>query len=352
MQILPVKRRRVLQILAVGSGISLLEQASGAKSGRAGSGRAGSGRAKSGRANSLQPHYWNGIALGAPASIILYHPDKVRVQQVLSQIEAEIFRLEQEFSLYRPDSALCRLNRQGYLEQPSIDMLRLLSEAHSISTLTAGAFDVSVQPLWHFYQALIQQPDRTLAQDTFQDALLTVLDRVDYRAIDLQSHRISLRLPGMALTLNGIAQGYITDRIAERLRAADFDRVLLNLGEIRGLGAHPDGRPWQVGVPDPADPSRWIERLALQDQAIATSAAAGTRFDAEGRYHHLFDPRSGQCRHDYDSVSVIAANATLADALATALYQISPDEVYSTLALFKPVRAILRQTSGHIIHYG
>jgi len=321
------RRRQALQIMATGAGLGLLGRAAQAE---------------------VKPYVWRGIALGAPASITLYHADARLAQQTLTAVETEIHRLEQEFSLYRPVSALSRLNRQGSLEQPSLDMLRLLSEAQSISALTQGVFDISVQPLWAFYRNAF---NKAAMSPSDSDGLASVLRCIDYRAIDVQASAIRLQKPGMALTLNGIAQGYITDRIADRLRAAGFAHVLLDLGEIRALGTHPGGRAWRVGLTDPMDKTRLIEQLTLSNQALATSAGAGHRFEPTGRYHHLFDPHSGQSRQYYDSVSVSAPSATLADALATALYQIPPRTLQTTLAPFAPVRAVLRQASGQMLRF-
>ena len=314
------RRRKTLQILAAGSGLALLGRAARAE---------------------IKPHVWRGIALGAQASITLYHADAAMTQQALSAVTAEIRRLEQEFSLYRPDSELCRLNRQGYLDQPSIDMLRLLSEAHAISELTEGAFDISVQPLWEFYRNLSGTKPESAE-------LASVVGKIGYRAINIQAQRIRLNKPGMALTLNGIAQGYITDRVAERLQAMGFASVLLDLGEIRALGAHPGGRTWHIGISDPQDKTRLIEHLALRDQAVASSAGISMRFDPTGQYHHLFDPRNGRCRHYHDSVSVIASTATLADSLATAFYQMPLTVIRDVLTPLKSVRVVLHQVSGAI----
>ena len=98
----------------------------------------------------------------------------------------------------------------------------------------------------------------------------------------------------MAITLNGIAQGSITDRVTDLLRAEGLAQVLVDLGEVRALGRHPDGRAWRVGIADPLAPDRLRETLAIDDQAVATSATTGVRFDAAGRYHHLLNPRTSQ----------------------------------------------------------
>jgi thiamine biosynthesis lipoprotein len=123
----------------------------------------------------------------------------------------------------------------------------------------------------------------------------------------------------MAVTLNGIAQGEITDRVAELLSAEGLEHALIDLGEFRALSTHPAGRPWRVGVEDPHSPGALLTEVALTGRAIASSATTGTRFDAEGRHHHLFDPRSGRPSRGLVGASVIARRARDADAFSTAL---------------------------------
>jgi hypothetical protein len=163
---------------------------------------------------------------------------------------------------------------------------------------------------------------------------------VDYRRIEVDAGRIAFARRGMAVTLNGIAQGYITDRISALLRARGFDNVLVNLGEFRALGGHADGAPWRVAVPDPVQPWRRLRTLALADAALATSGGYGTQFDAAGRHHHLFDPRDGRSAGFYRSVSVLAPDATTADALSTGLSILEPDAARRALAAFPRAGAI------------
>jgi FAD:protein FMN transferase len=123
----------------------------------------------------------------------------------------------------------------------------------------------------------------------------------------------------MGVTLNGIAQGYITDRVAALLRAHGIGHTLVDMGETRALDGHPAGRPWSVGIKDPRAESGILRILPLEDQAIATSGGYGTQFDDAGRFNHIFDPMTGGCATRYLSVSVVAPMATTADALSTAL---------------------------------
>jgi hypothetical protein len=89
----------------------------------------------------------------------------------------------------------------------------------------------------------------------------------------------------MAITLNGIAQGYITDRIADLLRHEGFEQAVVDLGEWRALGSHPEGRPWRAATREGS--------IALSDNALAVSSGAGTAFETSARFHHIFDPATG-----------------------------------------------------------
>ncbi|MBE0531450.1 MAG: FAD:protein FMN transferase [Rhodospirillales bacterium] len=248
---------------------------------------------------------WKGVVLGAEAEMVLPAADAGRL---VALTLAEIGRLEKIFSLYRDDSALVRLNRQGHLEAPPIELVELLSRAEAVSAASGGAFDVTVQPLWEAYAAHFSRPGAD-PEGPPPAVIEAALARVDWRAVEVGPAHIRFTKPGIAVTLNGIAQGYITDRVTERFRAGGFGNILLNLGETRALGAHPDGRPWQVatGEGDGANP--------LVDGAIAVSAAG---FTPDAAANHLFDPRNGKTAKHYAWMSVEAPTATEADAWSTA----------------------------------
>ncbi|SMF21574.1 thiamine biosynthesis lipoprotein [Tistlia consotensis] len=257
-------------------------------------------------------HDWNGVALGARASIRLLHPDAAEARRIIALAVDEIERLERIFSLYRADSALARLNREGRLEPPPLELVELLQRAAAVSEASGGAFDVTVQPLWRGYQEHFAAGGET-APD-----LAALLPLVGWRRLQVDAERVAFGRPGMAVTLNGIAQGFVTDRVAELLRRNGVERVLLDLGEIRGLGSRPDGRGWQVGIADPAEPTHALGALDCSGRAVATSGGYGTVFDREARFSHLIDPRRGTTAPTRRGVTVVAAEATLADAWSTA----------------------------------
>ncbi|PLC51081.1 thiamine biosynthesis protein ApbE [Pollutimonas subterranea] len=261
---------------------------------------------------------WRGIALGADAELHIYHPDAEIARRLIDQSVAEVHRLEKIFSLYQDGSVLSILNRQGFLDTPPADLLNLLSTSRHFSMVTGGAFDPSVQPLWTLYADHFSQAHADPGGPS-RAAIERVLALVDHESIEIGADRIRLLRPGMALTLNGIAQGYITDRVTQLLRKAGLDRALVDMGEIQAMDRHEHALPWRVGLADPEHPEQVFETVSIRNHALATSGGYGTHLDAAGRFAHIFDPGTGSSQARYRSVSVLASNATTADALSTGL---------------------------------
>lgn len=248
---------------------------------------------------------WRGSVMGAEARIVLTGP-RVQAQDALAAVTAEIARLEAIFSLYRPDSQLARLNRDGRLAAPALELTDLLAAAARWGRVTAGAFDPAVQPLWTHWATGAGTAEAALA-------------RVRAARMTRTPGRIALA-PGTALTLNGIAQGTVADRVAALLAARGFLPPLIDAGEMRLPG--PERRA--VDLPHAR------LRLTLAEAAVATSAPAAFVFDAAG-HHHLFDPRTGASPGWWRSVTVVADRAEAADALSTA-FAVSPPELVGDIA--------------------
>jgi FAD:protein FMN transferase len=288
------------------------------------------------------PVRWRGVAMGAHSQIVLMHEDEARARAALDAAVTEIFRLENLFSIYEPNSEVSRLNRDGYVEAPSVDLTRLLSEARTISEATAGAFDVTVQPLFEAYRM-------AGGEGPAAAALAQARKLADYRKLRITPARLAFALPGMALTLNGIAQGYISDRVSELLRRHGFVRTLVNLGEIKANGAGPNGGGWDTAIAEPGTDNGMLTRIKLTDRALATSAASGHFFGQDSRMHHLIEPGTGRPAGYYGSLSVLAPNATLADGLSTGLSMIAPNALAPITAGLNGVDVIARTASGAVI---
>jgi FAD:protein FMN transferase len=317
-----VSRRRFLSISAAFCGVGALAARAGAPP------------------RSLERVAWRGIALGAPASIALYTTDKEAAQISLSRAVAELERLEQIFSLHRHRSALVRLNDNGALIDPPFDLVRLLTTSNALSKATSGAFDPTIQPLWELYaEHFARSPlDRV---GPAADQLQGRMRLVGYRKMGVDSKRIAFEVPGMKLTLNGIAQGYITDRIVDLLRQEGFENFVANLGEPRAVGSHPTGRPWRVAITSPEGAQNDAQKISIVDRAVATSAPSGSPFESTGRFHHLLDPRTGRCPRIHQRVSVIAPTATIADGLSTSFAVMGESEIGLASQHFSDIRTIL-----------
>ena len=172
---------------------------------------------------------------------------------------------------------------------------------------------MTVQPLWDLYAGHFSRPDADPAGRRHRAAASPASARTRVG----RGRRLDFA-PENGVTLNGIGQGYITDRVVELLRAGGVEHALVDMGKTRAIGGHPDGGPWSVGLEDPRAPGKIAERIPLADRAVATAGGYGTLFDAAGRFNHIFDPCDGSTSHTFAAVSVIAPGATMADALSTA----------------------------------
>ena len=143
---------------------------------------------------------------------------------------------------------------------------------------------------------------------------------------------------GMSLTLNGIAQGYITDRVTAFLRQSGYQNVLVHLGETYGAGHKSSGQPWRALI-DGTE-----ERIDLTDYALATSGSP-----AGSSITHLFDPGTARTASLYNTVSVTAPTAMLADGLSTAFHFLDTNQIQRVLSTYQRVSAVLVDRSGHIL---
>jgi thiamine biosynthesis lipoprotein len=186
-----------------------------------------------------------------------------------------------------------------------------------------------VQPLWTTYAeafAAGRAPDGA--------ALDAARGRVGWEAVEVAPGRVAFARPGMALTLNGIAQGDIADRVTDLLEAEGLGDILVDTGELRALGGRPGGGDWRVQLPEGRS-------TGLRDRALATSAPLGTVFDAAGRVGHILDPRSGRpAPASGRSVTVTAPTAALADALSTALCVLEEEDGETAIGAFRKCRRI------------
>jgi thiamine biosynthesis lipoprotein len=284
-----------------------------------------------------QPVRWYGEALGAFSSITLWHTDPKAASRAIQKMLVEVDRLDKVFSLYRSDSEINALNRDGRLERASLDMLEVLKISRFVSDLSAGAFDPTIQVLWRL---LTQGDARRVDDQDYRNALALV----DYTNVTVTGQSIVLARPGTELSLNGIAQGYITDRITEILGNEGFESAVIELGELRALGSTPDGSAFKVGLVNPLSPIDIDAEVDLRS-ALAVSGGYGMTFGSPSD-HHILDPQSGKSAAGLVQVAVVADKAVSADALSTAIYVAGEKGALAILAGFPGARARIVRGDG------
>jgi FAD:protein FMN transferase len=257
---------------------------------------------------------WQGRAFGAECALTL-RGDTRAAGAAIASLPALIETIEADFSLHRR-SALTRLNATGRLAGPSRAFRAVMDLSDAIHRLTDGAFDPTVQPLW---QALAEGR-RNTAPIGWHDVQ--------------QGDRIALRL-GMALTFNGIAQGFGADMVKAHLGAHGFEHALIDMGETAALGG-----PFRLGIRDP-EHGQLATRM-LVGTAIATSSPGATLVNG---HPHILHPRG--LPPLWSTVSVEATSAALADALSTALVFLSTDQI-SALRHPGLIRVTLIDADGNL----
>lgn len=261
------------------------------------------------------PQTWRGVAMGADVFLRVEGAEVPAARAFFAEAARSLRAVESVFSLHR-GSDLARLNALGHLRHPPADLVALLDLAGRVHDATGGAFDPTVQPLW--------QARRTGEPEAAAMAL------IGWSGVGISSAEIRLPRPGMALTLNGIAQGFAADRLAGVARSHGLGEVLIDAGEARALGP----RDWRAAVAAPD--GRILRELTLRERALATSAPFGTRIGPQGDRPHILDPRGHGPRWALASVS--APEAALADALSTAFCVMERPAIDRALATFPAAR--------------
>ncbi len=266
--------------------------------------------------------------MGAQASLTLAGlSSSALARSTFRAVEHDLARLERIFSLYDSGSQIVQLNRAGILKAPAPEMIEVLNLCRVLNAASKGAFDPTLQPLWLAHATAATQ-GRVLSQDE-RDAACA---GVGWGLLQFDADEVRFDSSNGGLTLNGVAQGYVTDQIAKLLRRRGFRDVLVDMGEIAVLGELPS----QVGIVTPG--GDLVDRITLQERAIATSAPMGTILDPEIGLGHIFDPRDSKACPKRKLVSVSAPTAAVADGLSTALCLMPRSDIQFCLAQFPGAR--------------
>lgn len=284
------------------------------------------------------------MALGTRVAITAIHDNLDVATGAIDAAFMEIERVESVLSIYRPDSQLSQLNRDGRLERPDRSLAEVLRYAASVSETSGGAFDATVQPLWRLYADA--RREGRLPSD---EQIAAARSKVDWRGVRITDNRVWLTSIGASVTLNGIAQGYAADRALAAAKSAGAEHALIDTGEFAPLGRNRNGEPWSIGIQHPRDGQSLIAVTELAGRCLATSGDYATTFSADRRFNHLFDPRTGKSPVGLASVSILAPTAMEADALSTACFVLGIERAKELIASRKHVDAYFVPVQGESV---
>lgn len=247
--------------------------------------------------------------------------------ELIALVNAELAKVDERMSTYRPDSELSRFNASGGESfRVSADTLAVTLAALEIAAQTDGAFNPAVGPLvnlWGF------GPETTQGAPS-PAAIELAIAQTDLKRLMVDSEASTLaKSAAISLDYSAIAKGYAVDKIVTALGQAGEVNYLVEVGgEVRTLGKNPSGRPWRIGIEAPSlNRGEVAAAINVSGYAVATSGDYRNYREIDGqRVSHTIDPKTGvPVRHKLASVTIVADSAMLADAYATALAVMGPE---------------------------
>jgi thiamine biosynthesis lipoprotein len=277
----------------------------------------------------------NGQTMGTTYTVKLVGEVGETVQRELSElVEERLESVNQRMSTYVDDSELMRWNRAP-AEAPvkvSPELYEVMQAAVDVGQRSGGAYDITIGPVinaWGF------GPEGFETDGVDHGQIEALLQRVGLEKLifDPAASVVTRLRDDLEVDLSSIAKGYAVDRVLEALEEKGFTRIWVEVGgEVRAAGTNAEGRSWRVGIERPDQAPGTVERLiSLDNQAMATSGDYRNYYEIEGvRYSHIIDPRDGwPIRHRLASVSVVHPRCMVADAFATALLVLGPEEGFA-----------------------
>ena len=289
-------------------------------------------------ANQPRPFQWTGVVLGAKAALTIWSPDKIKAEKTVKKLLIEINRLERIFSLYFTGSEISKLNQSGYIDNPSTELVNVLLESENLFILSDGAFDPSIQDLWKAYF------DDDLEK---LNKLIERKDKINFSSVNISKRKVAFDASEMKISLNGIAQGFITDKISDLLKNEGYETAMVELGETRALGAPLDGDSFEVGIINPHKPNTLMTTVTLENNALAVSGGYGFKFP-DNDLHHILDPHSRTSANKVAQVVVTAPSAMSADGLSTAIFVAGVEKGETLLKSFDNTKAMITDNDGNV----
>lgn len=239
-------------------------------------------------------------------------------------IEASFQRMEAAVAMlsrFDPASPVSRLNREGRLAEVPADLRKVVGRALEISEHTDGDFDITVAPVLDYFYGLSRP---VLLNADINRAVAERKSLIGYRAIRLDEDGLRFTHPGMKVTLDAVAKGFVVDQGIAALRESGIERALVDAGgDLRAITGTNPNHFWNVGIVDPLHTDRVAAVVRLQNNALSTSGNYQVFFSADRRLFHIVNPHTGYSPDGYSSITVVAGEVMEADAMSVAAFSMT-----------------------------
>ncbi|TET64819.1 FAD:protein FMN transferase [Candidatus Aerophobetes bacterium] len=267
----------------------------------------------------VQPLKRTEMIMGTVVEISVIPADEEAIKEAFDAIK----KVDELMSTYKPESEVSILNRQGE-NHLSPQTTQIIQEAIKFSEMTEGAFDITCRPLINLWKRAKKEAKIPTLQEIEEAKEL-----VSYKKIALEDDLVKFQQPGMQIDLGGIAKGWAVDKAIQALKKRGVRAALVNAGgDLYALGRRGLWKKWELGIQHPRDQEKILTTIEVSDKGVATSGDYRRYFTLEGRrFSHIVDPRTGETVEEVPmSVTVVAPDATTADALATGIFVLGPEE--------------------------
>ncbi|MFN4199255.1 MAG: FAD:protein FMN transferase, partial [Flavobacterium sp.] len=262
----------------------------------------------------------------------------------------EVKRIELLISEWKSETEVSKVNAQAGINAVKVskEVFDLVERAIKISKVSNGAFDItfaSMEKLWQFdKKEHASLPSPEIVSNNVKNVGHPFIQ------MDKKNQTIYITNPKTKIGLGGIGQGYIADKISEKLKGMGCTSAIVNVsGDVFAWGRKPDQKPWQVAITNPMNTSQIIGYFPLENSAVETSGNYEKYFTHnQKRYAHIIDPRTGYPVQDIVSVSVFARTTELSDALATAVFVLGVDKGLALLNQLEGIEGIIIDDQGKI----
>jgi FAD:protein FMN transferase len=286
--------------------------------------------------------------MGTRIYVEVWDTDAAHGEAAIDAVMAEMRRIDNLMSHYKPESQLSKINAHAAQEPVQVDkeLFDLIKLSTHYSQITEGAFDITYASVGYLYN----YPNHVRPTEA---QIKAALPAVSWRNMkfDEAHHTVRFGHAGMRIDLGGIGKGYAVDRGIDILKTRGIQHAVVTAGgDSRILGDHM-GRPWLVAIRHPDDEKKVITRIPLSDAAMSTSGDYERFFDENGvRYHHIIDPRTGHSASKVRSATIIGPTATQTDGMSKTAFVLGPEKALEIINRMPEYDAVFVAPDGRVLY--